>query len=818
MDSPVDKYQVLKDKFGFSRFRSLQGEVIDEVLKGRDCLVVMPTGMGKSLCYQLPSLILEGIVLVVSPLIALMKDQVDSLREKGIPSTFINSSIDSREQMERIELMAGNEFSLVYVAPERFRSRSFMQSLEKIGVSLLAVDEAHCISQWGHDFRPDYIRLSSVREFLKNPPTIALTATATQKTRDDIKEQLHLSNPKCFLGGFDRENLFFSVLETPTDTDKRQDIKNLVKEHGVPAIIYCGTRNQTDDVAQFLMENSSLRVANYHAGLDDDTRKGIQDSFMGGRLDVIIATNAFGMGVDKEDVRAIIHYNITRSMEAYYQEVGRAGRDGLPSQCILLFNPADRYLQEYFIEGDNPSREIIEEVYRILKEKVGEFKYVSYNEFIGTTFMKISQMAYYSSLKILERFGCIERSSRPENMATILLKMEPEEALKKVTDKARNRKEVLRILLEDYGIELREKMEVSLDGLCLRSRLEIGQVKRALKYIKELQILDYIPPSRGRGIRVVEMGKEDTGVDYSILLKKKNQDKKKLDNMMRYAKNSSCRRDFILSHFGETPLQKNCQGCDNCVSMRNHRALGPIADDEIVVIQKILSCVARMREGYSMEMIIKVLRGSRAQEVKSFGFDRLSTYGIVKEFDKATLKRIINELVVVGCIEKKETSMIVRGYPRNFFTLGLTELGWQVMQSKVRDVRIDFPRDILREKEKDTTPPSKTLSRTSLETFKLYQEGCRALAGHTLADIAETRGFAISTIVEHMISLMERNYPIDIDKLVSSEKIGGISEAVKRTGTLRLKPIKESLPQDYTYEEIKLVVASLRSVKDGQLI
>ncbi len=587
-------------------------------------------------------------------------------------------------------------------------------------------------------------------------------------------------------------------------------------------------------------------------------------------------------------------------MEAYYQEVGRAGRDGLASQCILLFGLADRYLQEYFIQGDNPGPEIIEEVHRFLRAKEGDIKYLSYHELIADTSRKISQMAFYSSLKILERFGCIERLPLSENTAAILLMMKSEEALNKIAEKARKKREVFQILLEDYGMEILEEMEIRLEGLCFRSQLEMEQVKRILNDLKEAQIIDYLPPSRGRGIRIRELGREETGIDYSLLLAKKRREEKKLEKMIEYALSSSCRRNFILSYFGETSFQENCQRCDHCVSKGTQPARRPLSNDEFVIIQKILSCLARMKEEYSMEMTLKVLRGSRSRPIKTFGFDRLSTYGILKEFNKTALRKIIEELITEGCIEKKETDVIIRGYPRRFYVLRLTEFGWKIMQAKVRDVRIDFPEDIPRGEEKkgeerydqdlfevlralrngiaedegvapfmilpnkvlkrmaricpsnkdefiaikglgektyekygirflgcirdyldeneflpearSPIPLSKILSPTFLKTFELYQEGC-----HSISEIAKARGLATSTIGEHLACLIEQGYPVEIDKFVSNEKREAILKVIERTGAERLNPIKDSLPQDYTYEEIRFVVASFRSMKNPSL-
>src|SRR6266850_696137 len=359
----------LRAHFGFDEFREGQREVIGTILEGKDAVVVMPTGSGKSLCYQLPAMMLGGATLVVSPLIALMKDQVDALHARGLPATFINSSIAWREQAARIDALRRREYKLVYVAPERFRSERFLEALQSISISLFAVDEAHCISTWGHDFRPDYLRLKAVIQALNrtgtSPQTLALTATATPYVRSDIIQQLGLSKPETFVSGFDRPNLSIDVVHTEREREKIGRIKRLAKTHEGSGIIYASTRKAVEQVALELKEQG-LRVTAYHAGMTDSMRVKAQEDFMTGRTQMIVATNAFGMGIDKADIRFVAHYQMPGSIEAYYQEIGRAGRDDLPSSCVLLFNYADKNTHDFFIEGSYPSSEIIHDVYDAL--------------------------------------------------------------------------------------------------------------------------------------------------------------------------------------------------------------------------------------------------------------------------------------------------------------------------------------------------------------------------------------------------------------------------------------------------------------------
>ncbi|KOR24644.1 DNA helicase RecQ [Clostridium sp. L74] len=339
---------LLKKHFGYNEFRKAQEKVIESILRKEDTVGIMPTGAGKSICYQIPALIFEGVTVVISPLISLMKDQVDSLKEVGIEATYINSSLNSLEIEERIFNAKEGLYKLIYIAPERLESDSFVRSLNNIDITLVAVDEAHCVSQWGHDFRPSYTKISNfITKLSKRPVVTAFTATATETVRHDILNSLELKNPNVFVTGFDRENLSFSVIK---GEDKEKFIFDYLENNiGKVGIIYTSTRKEAESLYNKI-NKKGYKVGVYHAGLGDEERKKTQEDFSFDNIEIIVATNAFGMGIDKSNVRFVIHNNIPKNMEAYYQEAGRAGRDGEESECILLFSPNDIRLQKYFID------------------------------------------------------------------------------------------------------------------------------------------------------------------------------------------------------------------------------------------------------------------------------------------------------------------------------------------------------------------------------------------------------------------------------------------------------------------------------------
>lgn len=367
--------RILRDRFGFETLRPGQAEALAPVLEHRDTLVVMPTGAGKSLIYQLAACLQKGVTVVVSPLIALMKDQVDALQARGIEAAYVNSSQTQAEQLEVLNALDQGLLRLVYVAPERLRLRSFQRALRRTTVSLLAVDEAHCVSQWGHDFRPDYLTIATARRRIQEsgvPPCVALTATATPRVQDDIATSLELRDPARLVTGFNRPNLYFDVRSTPNADEKRAALGQfLAARPGAPGLIYVSTRRAAEQLAEWIPEHAGRACKAYHAGLSDGRRAQVQEDFLTGRLDLVVATNAFGMGVDRADVRFVAHWAVPSNLESYYQEAGRAGRDGEPATCVLFYAPHDRSLREWFLDQQSPEIGDLKAVHRELLRQAG---------------------------------------------------------------------------------------------------------------------------------------------------------------------------------------------------------------------------------------------------------------------------------------------------------------------------------------------------------------------------------------------------------------------------------------------------------------
>ena len=612
--------QTLHQRFGHEAFRPGQDRIIEAVLQGQDALVVMPTGSGKSLCYQLPALMRDGCTIVISPLIALMKDQVDGLHAQKIEATFINSSLSAQEQFERLRACRAGVYKLLYVAPERFRNARFLSAVEQMNVSLFAVDEAHCISEWGHDFRPDYLRLREAIAHLKQPQVLALTATATVDVQGDIVQQLGCPDMQRFVMGFNRSNLTYRVQAQHAIAAKLQLLKELLAaQNDGSVIIYAATRRAVEEVAAAL-STWGMEVLIYHAGLSDVMRRRAQDAFMARSHRVIVATNAFGMGVDKSDVRSVVHFNLPRTIEAYYQEAGRAGRDGEAAECVVLFSFADVKIQEFLLEQSYPDRSYIEDIYAQLVALSRRHTEVPWRQLLPYRSHGSSAMMLDATVKILERAGYVERIAQYGST---------EEA-------AAN--SMIRLITQPVAV----------------SQLDI---------------------------------------DYEALQRRKRHESQKLRQVIRYVNTRRCRRHHILSYFGEPWTLPNCGACDRCLDTEEAASRPQREPDEAewVLIQKILSCIARMQGRYGRAKVVQVLMGSRAKDIRDSHLARLSTYGILKGTAKEVIERYLEALLHAECVD-----VVGEDYPK----LELTRLGGAVMR---RQQIVHLPFDV---RSATAAPPS----------------------------------------------------------------------------------------------------------------
>ncbi|MFA9370621.1 MAG: ATP-dependent DNA helicase RecQ [Labilibaculum antarcticum] len=615
----MDRFkEILKKYWGYAEFRPLQDEIIKSVADGKDTLGLMPTGGGKSLTFQIPALAMEGICIVVSPLVALMKDQVQNLKAKDIKAELLYSGLSSKEIEIILDKCLFANIKFLYISPERIRSNLFQMKLQQMNVCLIAVDESHCISQWGYDFRPAYLKITNLRELLPGVPILALTATATPEVVDDIQERLEFKEKNVFRKSFERKNLIYLVREVE---DKKRYLLKIFSKQGGSSVVYVRSRKKCKELAEFLKTNN-IRAEFYHAGLQNEVKDFRQDRWKSGVVQVMVATNAFGMGIDKADVRTVVHMDLPDSLEAYFQEAGRAGRDGKKAFAVLLYSKPDRVQLLKRISTSFPEKDTVKKVY----QSVGNFLQVAEGAGKDAVFdfdlglfchnFKFNVLQAFNSLKILQRAGYIEITDDLEHESRIHFRIQRDELYKfQVSNKDFD--VFIKILLRSFTGLFTDFVPVNIDLLAKRTKISKEVISKYLKELSKYKVIQYIPRKKTPFIIYTQ---ERLPLSFIKLSKEVYQERKenltqKINSVINYAETSTiCRSKFLLEYFGQghAPVCGQCDICKEAEKM----GLSKVEYDEIYT--EITSVLGK--EDVSVDEIIKKSKHSEENVLEVIRF------------------------------------------------------------------------------------------------------------------------------------------------------------------------------------------------------